>query len=212
MSIGGTLFLDEITNLSMNLQSKLLSVLQNRIVIPVGSDKATEIDIRLISATNKDPFLLINQELFREDLLYRLNTIKIELPPLRDRGDDILIIADFFLKRFSKKYNKGEIRISSSGIDSLLCHKWPGNIRELKHTIEKAVILAESQILRTEDFRIEKKLTTDWDLGSSNRLVDVEKYTVKKVLNKHQGNLTKAAKELNISRTTLYLKIEKHGL
>lgn len=209
---GGTLFLDEITNLSMNLQSKLLSVLQNRIVIPVGSDKVTEIDIRLISATNKDPFLLINQELFREDLLYRLNTIKIELPPLRDRGDDILIIADFFLKRFSKKYNKGEIRISSSGIDSLLCHKWPGNIRELKHTIEKAVILAESQILRTEDFRIEKKLTTDWDLGSSNRLVDVEKYTVKKVLNKHQRNLTKAAKELNISRTTLYLKIEKYGL
>lgn len=209
---GGTLFLDEITNLSMNLQSKLLSVLQNRKVIPVGSDKASEIDIRLISATNKDPFLLAEKELFREDLLYRLNTIKIELPPLRERGDDILIIADLFLKKYSQKYAKGVLKISSSGIESLLNHSWPGNVRELKHTIEKAVILAESNILHAEDFRIEKKVATKWDLGTSNRLVDVEKYTVKKVLDKHQGNLTKAAKELNISRTTLYLKIEKHGL
>ncbi|MBU1014523.1 MAG: sigma-54 dependent transcriptional regulator [Bacteroidetes bacterium] len=209
---GGTLFLDEITNLSMNLQSKLLRVLQSREVTPVGSDKAVKIDIRLISATNKNPFLLTNQELFREDLLYRLNTIKIEIPPLRERGDDILIIADFYLKRYSKKYNKGEIKISSTGIDSLLNHTWPGNVRELKHTIEKAVILAESDILRPEDFRIEIKTSNNWDLGSSNKLVDVEKYIVKKVLDKHQGNLTKAAQELNISRTTLYLKIEKHGL
>lgn len=209
---GGTLFLDEITNLSMNLQSKLLRVLQSREVIPVGSDKALKIDIRLISATNKNPFLLMDQELFREDLLYRLNTIKIEIPPLRERGDDILIIADFYLKQYSKKYNKGEIKISSTGIDSLLNHTWPGNVRELKHTIEKAVILAESDILRPEDFRIEIKPNNNWDLGSSNKLVDVEKYIVKKVLDKHLGNLTKAAKELNISRTTLYLKIEKHGL
>ncbi|PKP34694.1 MAG: sigma-54-dependent Fis family transcriptional regulator [Bacteroidetes bacterium HGW-Bacteroidetes-17] len=209
---GGTLFLDEITNLSMNLQSKLLRVLQSREVIPVGSDKALKIDIRLISATNKNPFLLMDQELFREDLLYRLNTIKIEIPPLRERGDDILIIADFYLKRYSKKYNKGEIKISSTGIDALLNHSWPGNVRELKHTIEKAVILAESDILRPEDFRIEIKPNNNWDLGSSNKLADVEKYIVKKVLDKHQGNLTKAAQELNISRTTLYLKIEKHGL
>ena len=209
---GGTLFLDEITNLSMNLQSKLLRVLQSREVTPVGSDKSLNIDIRLISATNKDPFLLTDQELFREDLLYRLNTIKIEIPPLRDRGDDILIIADFYLKRYSKKYNKGEIKISSTGIDTLLNHNWPGNVRELKHTIEKAVILAESDILRPEDFRIEIKTNNNWDLGLSNKLTDVEKYIVKKVLDKHQGNLTKAAKELNISRTTLYLKIEKHGL
>ena len=209
---GGTLFLDEITNLSMNLQSKLLRVLQSREVIPVGSDKSVNIDIRLISATNKDPFLLADQELFREDLLYRLNTIKIEIPPLRERGDDVLIIADFFLKKYAKKYNKGEVRISSSGIESLLNHTWPGNVRELKHTIEKAVILAESDNLGAEDFGIEKKSINKWDLGSSNKLADVEKYTVKKVLDKHQGNLTKTAKELNISRTTLYLKIEKHGL
>jgi len=209
---GGTLFLDEITNLSMNLQSKLLSVLQNRKVTPVGSDKAASIDIRLISATNKDPFLLIDQELFREDLLYRLNTIKIEIPPLRDRGDDILIIADFYLKRYTKKYNKGEMKMSHSAIEALLQHPWPGNVRELKHSIEKAVILSESNILQAEDFRIEKKISSEWDLGSSNKLTDVEKYTVKKVLDKHQGNLSKAAKELNISRTTLYLKIEKHGL
>ena len=209
---GGTLFLDEITNLSMNLQSKLLSALQNRMITPVGSDSKIAIDIRLVSATNKDPFLLTDQELFREDLLYRLNTIKIELPPLRERGDDILIIADFFLKKYAKKYGKGVLKISSTGIDSLLNHTWPGNVRELKHTIEKAVILAESEILAPEDFRIEKKGSSNMNLGSSNRLIDVEKFTVKKVLDKHQGNLTKAAKELNISRTTLYLKIEKHGL
>ncbi len=209
---GGTLFLDEITNLSMNLQSKLLSALQNRKVTPVGSDNPILIDIRLISATNKDPFVLTDQELFREDLLYRLNTIKIEIPPLRERGDDVLIIADFYLRRYSKKYNKGEIKISSTGIETLLNHTWPGNVRELKHTIEKAVILAESDILRPEDFRIEIKTSNNWDLGTSNRLADVEKYIVKKVLDKHQGNLTRTAKELNISRTTLYLKIEKHGL
>ncbi len=209
---GGTLFLDEITNLSMNLQSKLLSVLQNRTVSPVGSDTTIPIDIRLISASNKDPFLLTDHELFREDLLYRLNTIKIELPPLRERGDDILIIADFFLKKYAQKYNKGILKISSSGIESLLNHNWPGNVRELKHTVEKAVILSESEILQPEDFRIEKKEKNNWELGPSNKLSDVEKYTVKKVLDKHKGNLTKTAKELNISRTTLYLKIEKHGL
>lgn len=208
----GTLFLDEITNLSMNLQSKLLGVLENREVIPVGSDQKISIDIRLISATNKDPNYLVDQELFREDLLYRLNTIKIELPPLRERGDDTLIIANFFLKKYAKRYNRGELKISSSGIEALLNHQWPGNVRELKHTIEKAVILAESSILQAEDFRIEKKNSNDWNLGSSNKLADVEKYTVKKVLNKYQGNLTKAAKELNISRTTLYLKIEKYEL
>lgn len=208
----GSLFLDEITNLSINLQSKLLRVLENREVIPVGSDQKIDIDIRLISATNKDPDYLVDQELFREDLLYRLNTIKIELPPLRERGDDTLIIADFFLKKYAKRYNKGVLKISPSGIEALLNHRWPGNVRELKHTIEKAVILAESSVLQAEDFRIEKKVSYDWNLGSSNKLADVEKYTVKKVMDKYQGNLTKAAKELNISRTTLYLKIEKYEL
>lgn len=209
---GGTLFLDEITNLSMNLQAKILSVLQNRTLQPVGADKVLNVDIRLISATNKDPFLLTDQELFREDLLYRINTIKIELPPLRERGDDILIIADFFLKKYIKKYNKGELKISSNGIYALQAHHWPGNVRELKHTIEKAVILAESAVLGSADFRIEKRSSSSLETGSSNKLSDVEKRTVKKVLDKHQGNLTKTARELNISRTTLYLKIEKHGL
>lgn len=209
---GGTLFLDEITNLSVNLQSKLLRVLQNREVIPVGADKAVNVDIHLISATNKNPLLLVDQKLFREDLLYRLNTIKINIPPLRERGDDILLIADYFLKKYIKKYNKSEIKISSSGIKSLLKHSWPGNVRELKHAIEKAVILAESDILRSKDFSIEKKSSNEWDTGQSNKLADVEKYIVRKVLDKHHGNLTKAANELNISRTTLYLKIEKYGL
>lgn len=209
---GGTLFFDEITNLSTNLQSKLLRVLQNREIIPIGSNKSENINIRLISATNKDPVLMVKKGLFREDLLYRLNTIKIELPPLRERGDDLFIITDFFLKKYAIKYNKGEMKINNTGAEALFNHHWPGNIRELKHTVEKAVILAESNILTAEDFRIEKKSTSDWDIGPSNKLADVEKYTVKKVLGKYQGNLTKAAKELNISRTTLYLKIEKHGL
>ncbi len=209
---GGTLFLDEITNLSMNLQSKLLSVLQNRKIRAVGSDREENINIRLISATNKNPFELVEQKLFREDLLYRLNTIKIEIPPLRERGNDILLIAEFFLKKYTQKYGKTALKISSTGIQSLLEHHWPGNVRELKHTIEKAVILSETNILGAEDFRIEKKPDKGWETGPSNKLADVEKYTVKKVLEKHQGNLTKAAKELNISRTTLYLKIEKYGL
>ena len=209
---GGTLFLDEITNLSLNLQSKLLQVLQNREVIPLGADKAVNIDIHLISATNQDPLSLVDQKLFREDLMYRLNTIIIKIPPLRERGDDILLIADYFLKRYIKKYNKSEIKISSSGIKTLLKHNWPGNVRELKHTIEKAVILAESDILRSKDFNIEKKSSNEWDTGPTNKLADVEKHIVRKVLDKHNNNLTKAANELNISRTTLYLKIEKYGL
>lgn len=209
---GGTLFLDEITNLSLNLQSKLLQVLQNREVIPLGADKAVNIDIHLISATNQDPLSLVDQKLFREDLMYRLNTIIIKIPPLRERGDDILLIADYFLKRYIKKYNKSEIKISISGIKTLLKHNWPGNVRELKHTIEKAVILAESDILRSKDFNIEKKSSNEWDTGPTNKLADVEKHIVRKVLDKHNNNLTKAANELNISRTTLYLKIEKYGL
>lgn len=211
-SSGGTLFLDEITNLSINLQAKILEVLQKREVVPVGSDRAIAVDIHLISATNQDPFLLVEQELFREDLLYRLNAIKINLPPLRDRGDDILIIADVFLKRYCKKYNKGEMKISGSGIEALKNHTWPGNVRELKHSLEKAVILAESDILGPDDFRIEKTLVSDWDIGPSNKLVDVEKHIVKKVIEKHKGNMTHAARELNVSRTTLYFKIEKYGL
>jgi transcriptional regulator with PAS, ATPase and Fis domain len=207
---GGSLFLDEIGNLPLNLQAKLLRVLQNREIQPLGSEKTIKVDIRLISATNINPEELVSRQLFREDLLYRINTITIEMPPLREREDDIMQIALHYLKIFAKKYDKNKLRISKDGMDALYYHNWPGNIRELKHCMEKAVILSENTALGPEDFRIGKgnsKTPTE-----SNKLSEVEKFTVKKVLDKHRGNLTKAAKELGISRTTLYLKIEKHGL
>lgn len=207
---GGCLFLDEIGNLPLNLQAKLLRVLQNREIQPLGSEKTIKVDIRLISATNINPEELVSRQLFREDLLYRINTITIEMPPLREREDDIMQIALHYLKVFAKKYDKNKLRISKEGMDALYCHNWPGNIRELKHCIEKAVILSENTTLGSEDFRIGKGNSET--PTKSNKLSEVEKFTVKKVLDKHRGNLTKAAKELGISRTTLYLKIEKHGL
>jgi DNA-binding NtrC family response regulator len=207
---GGSLFLDEIGNLPLNLQAKLLGVLQNREIQALGSEETIKIDIRLISATNLNPEELVSRHLFREDLLYRINTIVIEMPPLREREDDIIQIAMHYLKVFSKKYDKVKLRVSKQGIDALYQHQWPGNIRELKHCMEKAVILSENTVLGPEDFRIGKGEIENWT--ESNRLSEVEKFTVKKVLKKHKGNLTKTAKELGISRTTLYLKIEKHGL
>lgn len=207
---GGSLFLDEIGNLPLNLQAKLLRVLQNREIQPLGSEKTIKVDIRLISATNVNPEELVSRQLFREDLLYRINTITIEMPPLREREDDIMQIALHYLKVFAKKYDKNKLRISKEGMDALYYHNWPGNIRELKHCMEKAVILSENAALGPEDFRIGK--ANSETPTESNKLSEVEKFTVKKVLDKHRGNLTKAAKELGISRTTLYLKIEKHGL
>jgi len=207
---GGSLFLDEIGNLPLNLQAKLLRVLQNREIQPLGSEKTIKVDIRLISATNINPEELVSRQLFREDLLYRINTITIEMPPLREREDDIMQIALHYLKIFAKKYDKNKLRISKDGMDALYYHNWPGNIRELKHCMEKAVILSENAVLGPEDFRIGK--ANSETPTESNKLSEVEKFTVKKVLDKHRGNLTKAAKELGISRTTLYLKIEKHEL
>ncbi len=207
---GGSLFLDEIGNLPLNLQAKLLRVLQNREIQPLGSEKTIKVDIRLISATNINPDELVSRQLFREDLLYRINTITIEMPPLREREDDIMQIALHYLKVFAKKYDKNKLRITKEGMDALYYHNWPGNIRELKHCMEKAVILSENAALGPEDFRIGK--ANSETPTESNKLSEVEKFTVKKVLDKHRGNLTKAAKELGISRTTLYLKIEKHGL
>lgn len=207
---GGSLFLDEIGNLPLNLQAKLLRVLQNREIQPLGSEKTIKVDIRLISATNINPEELVSRQLFREDLLYRINTITIEMPPLREREDDIMQIALHYLKVFAKKYDKNKLRISKEGMDALYYHNWPGNIRELKHCMEKAVILSENAALGPEDFRIGK--ANSETPTESNKLSEVEKFTVKRVLDKHRGNLTKAAKELGISRTTLYLKIEKHGL
>jgi len=208
---GGTLFLDEIANLSLGLQAKLLSTLQNRNILKIGTNKEIPVNIRLVCASNQNLAELVANNMFREDLLYRINTIRIHLPPLRDRENDIILLADHFINHFSKKYNKKLFTLSKEAAKKLLAYHWPGNIRELKHTIEKAVILSDSRQLVPEVFQLsdlhEKPITTNL-----LRLSDLEKETIKKVLKIAHGNITEAAKILDISRTTLYSKMEKHGL
>jgi len=209
---GGTLFLDEIGNLSVSGQSKLLTVIQNRQIARVGSNKLIPIDIRLISATNKPIYNMVEENLFREDLLYRINTIQIEVPPLRKRKDDIPGFIDYFLKQYSNKYEKPLLKITESAYNLLVNYSWPGNVRELKHTVEKAVILSESDVLKPEDFYLRQQKTADNEKANSLKLTDTEKYTIEKVLEKCNGNLSKAAQMLEISRTTLYAKIEKYKI
>lgn len=209
---GGTLFLDEIGNLSMTMQSKLLAVLQNRQVIRIGSNKPIPIDIRLITATNKSLNEMVNKNLFREDLFYRINTIQIELPPLRERKEDIPGFADFFFLQYSVKYEKPMLKIDKTAYDLLMNYRWPGNIRELKHTIEKAVILCETDIIKPDDFYLKETNSQISEVETIYRLSDIEKRTIESVLEKCKGNLSKAAQILDISRTTLYAKIERYGL
>lgn len=208
---GGTLFLDEIGNLGMNLQSKLLTVLQNREIIPIGSNTPVLVDVRLISATNKNITELIQNDLFREDLLYRINTIQIEIPPLRERKEDIPILAEYFLNRLIKKYNKPNLKISKSALDKLQAHRWPGNIRELEHAIEKAVILTEADIIKADDFYFTSQPADTASIDTFN-LEDVEQNTIKRALLKCSGNISKTAEMLGVTRKTLYKKIEKYGL
>lgn len=206
---GGTLFLDEIGNTPLHLQSKLLSVLQNREVIPVGAHKAIPVNVRVISATNQDLEQMINKGLFREDLFYRINTIRIESPPLRERGEDISILAEHFLERFSKKYGKQNLRLSNMALEKLYQHAWPGNIRELLHIIENVVIMTERNIIQAEDISLSLPYAGE---ERSLNLEQVEKNTIRKALSKYKGNYTSIAAELGISRTTLYHKIRKYGL
>jgi DNA-binding NtrC family response regulator len=206
----GTLFLDEIGNLPLSIQSKLLTVLQNRKIYRVGSSKEIPIDVRLICATNNNIEELIEQGQFREDLYYRINTIQIESPALRERKNDIIELAQFYLNKFADKYNKGALTISKEAQNELLNYSWNGNVRELIHTVEKAVILSDKNVLESDDFYLKQS----HKLGSndSKKLEDVEKRTIQEVLEKHKGNLTKVAKELDISRTTLYLKLKKYDI
>ncbi len=208
----GTLFLDEIGNLPIELQAKILHVIQNCEVIPLGMNKSKKVNFRLICATNKNIEQLINKNEFREDLFYRINTIKIDVPPLRERDEDILLISEFFLKKYSKKYRKENLQFSRDSINLLKEYEWPGNVRELKHTIEKVVILSEGNMIQPEDLNLKQFVLNQDGFLQSNRLTDVEKKTIQKVLDKHNFNITNAARELDISRTTLYLKIDKYGL
>ena len=212
LASGGTLFLDEIGNLPVSQQTKLLTVLQNREINPVGSNRTIPVDFRLISATNKDTDKLIQEGLFREDLLYRINTIRINIPPLRDRADDIAVLAGYFLNTFSGKYEKPLLRLNSDAIEELRNYPWPGNVRELKHTIERAVILSENHILTPADFALKESESENIDFKGIRTLEKYEKDIIRQVLRKHNGNISNTAGELNIGRQTLYRKIKKYEL
>lgn len=206
----GSLFLDEIGNLSFHLQAKLLAAIQNRRISRIGSNQTIPVDIRLICATNKNLEAMVQEGLFREDLLYRINTIQIEVPPLRERGNDVLVLADFFLKKYGSRYNKPELKINQQAQEKLLKYSWPGNIRELQHTIEKAVILSEGNLLKAEDFlmrSVPQGKINDTELT----LEEMERRMINSAIDKNNGNLSAAADQLGISRQTLYNKIKKNG-
>jgi DNA-binding NtrC family response regulator len=206
----GTLFLDEIGNLPHTLQSKLLTALQSRTIVPIGSNQPVPIDIRLICATNCDLEQLVSQQRFREDLLYRINTIWIEVPPLRERGSDIESLAAFFLTYFEKKYRKPSLKISPQALRKLTDYPWPGNVRELQHTIEKAVILSDSGTLKPDDFVF--KPAGKQAGANFLTLEEMEKHMIETALYKHKGKHTAVANQLGISRQTLYNKIKKYDL
>jgi transcriptional regulator with PAS, ATPase and Fis domain len=206
----GTLFLDEIGNLPLALQSKLLTALQSRTIMPVGSNKTVPVDIRLICATNCNLEELVVQQRFREDLLYRINTIWIEVPPLRERGGDIESLALFFLACFEKKYRKPPLKISAQALQKLRGYSWPGNVRELQHTIEKAVILSDSGTLNPGDFVFK---STGKNSGASFLTIEeMEKHMIEMALDKHNGRHSAVASELGISRQTLYNKLKRYDL
>jgi transcriptional regulator with PAS, ATPase and Fis domain len=206
----GTLFLDEIGNLSFHLQAKLLSAIENRQITRIGSNQPIPTDIRLICATNRNLESMVKEGLFREDLLYRINTIQIEVPPLRNRGNDILILTDFFLKKYTFKYKKPQIKINRQASDKLLNYNWPGNIRELQHAIEKAVILSESSILKPEDLYLNSPSSSNGS-NSITTLDEMEKQMIRQALDNNNGNFTAAAEQLGITRQTLYNKLKNRS-
>jgi len=212
LASGGTLFLDEIGNLSVSLQSKLLKALEDKMIVPVGSNSPLFVDIRLISATNMDLQEMILNNTFREDLYYRINTLQINLPPLRRRTEDVPYLLGYFLDKFKSKYRKHYLQVSSDALTSLMDHHWPGNIREFKHTVEKAALMNESGTLTREDFFGNSVPDSSKGSAANLRLNDVEKDTIRHALRNAAGNISKAAKILDISRTTLYSKMTKHGL
>ncbi|KAA5542834.1 sigma-54-dependent transcriptional regulator [Adhaeribacter rhizoryzae] len=215
---GGTLFLDEIGNISLPQQAKLLTALQNRQVIPLGSNAPIPIDIRLVSATNVPIYELAAKNQFRKDLIYRINTVEITLPPLRERGDDVLMLAKHFAGIYAERNHKPTPDFDPATFKKLKQHTWPGNIRELQHAVERAVILAEGNVLKPQDFSFSAMeqpvpvtgvpVMADGPL----QLNEVEKTTILRVIERNNGNITKAAKELGITRTALYRRLEKHDI
>lgn len=212
---GGSLFLDEIGNLSLELQAKLLTVIQNREVARVGSNKYKPIDIRLICATNQAIHQMVAEGKFRQDLLYRINTVEIKIPPLRERKEDIKLIAEYYLLIYKNKYHKSELQFAPQTIKKLENYLWPGNVRELQHSIERAIILCEEDILQPSDFLFTSAEMYGGEDGlvlENYNLDEVEKMIIKKVITKNGGNITQAAKELGLTRTSLYRRMEKYNI
>jgi DNA-binding NtrC family response regulator len=210
---GGTLFLDEVGNIPLPLQAKLLRVIETRTLTRLGSNKPIEVDVRLICATNMSIHEMVAQGRFRQDLLYRINTVEIPLPPLREREGDILLLVDHYLRVLCKKYGRPPLRVSPATMRRLESYHWPGNVRELQHAVERAVIMSESRVLEPSDFFLPRAHPEIESLDVDGyKLEDVEKALIRRVLGKHGGNISQAARELGLSRTALYRRLEKYGL
>ena len=212
VATGGTLFLDEIGNLSMPMQAKLLTAIEKQQITRLGATRPISIDVRLISATNMNIHAMVGQGTFRQDLLYRINTIELHIPPLRERGNDIQLLADYFLARYARKYKK-EIRgLSRDARSKLQNYSWPGNVRELQHAIERAVILSDGTMLRPENFMLQSTVSNKTaDLEELNLSI-LEKEAIERALRRAEGNVTRAAELLGITRFALYRKLDKLGL
>lgn len=210
---GGTLFLDEIGNLPVQLQPKLLSALQTHEIRKIGSNKTTKIDIRLICATNVSLSKMVEKQDFRQDLLYRINTIEIKLPPLRERIEDIPLLAEHFLKQYRTKYKKEITGITGQALDHLKEYTWPGNIRELEHALERAVIMTDEKQLQKGDFLLTSISENNQKFPVEGlNLEEVEKTVIRKALDKNEGNISHAAEELGLTRASLYRRLEKYGI
>ena len=216
---GGTLFLDEVGNLPLHLQPKLLTALEQRRIVPVGANKPFEIDVRVIAATNLPPERLADESLFRQDLLFRLNTVEIELPPLRERREDIAVLIDHYVGLYSRKYGKPARRIPAEVMAALEAYDWPGNVRALRHASERAVILAADDAFTTEDFSLSRSANARSTVTPPPHVVNadlnlerVEKQMVEQALKKHAYNISLAAAELGLTRASLYRRMDKHGL
>ncbi|MEO0472215.1 MAG: sigma-54 dependent transcriptional regulator [Bacteroidota bacterium] len=211
---GGTLFLDEIGNLALPMQAKMLSALQNRSIRRIGANQHTRIDIRLVCATNMPLYEMVKDNQFRTDLLYRINTVELQLPPLRERREDIPLLTEHFLEEYTRKYQKDRMKLSAKTMKQLQAYHWPGNIRELRHAVERAVILAEGLELQISDFfRQELQQHNVQGPGVDNfNLAHLEKWAIQEAMKKYQGNITKAAEELGLTRAALYRRLSKHQI
>ncbi|WP_299104470.1 sigma-54 dependent transcriptional regulator [uncultured Tenacibaculum sp.] len=208
---GGTIFLDEIGNLPLHLQAKLLTVIQNRKITRLGEGKERDIDVRIICATNAPIHDMVDEQTFRQDLLFRINTIELDLPPLRDRKEDVLLLANHFLQKLTKKYRKSIVSFSKDAIQAMKSYHWPGNIREIEHIVERAVIITDAETIQLEDLHFSTK-KMNVSLGDNLNIEETEKMLIQQAMNKHQGNISKASKDLGLTRAALYRRLEKFGL